>query len=138
VSRQAGFANSAEVIPENRQKSAWELYLSVWKKYAVFEGRAQRAEYWYFVLFQMLFSILVVTIFPFEFAITVIGLYFLAAMLPGFGVIVRRLHDTGKSGWMYWITLIPLIGSIWLLVLMTTDSDPGRNRYGLNPKGIGN
>jgi len=51
-------------------------------------------------------------------------------------VSVRRLHDVGKSGWMLLIGLIPLVGAIWLLVLMVTDSVPGENQYGQNPKEV--
>lgn len=62
------------------------------------------------------------------------GFYALATLIPGFAVAVRRLHDVGKSGWAILIILIPLIGAIWLLVLMMTDSNPGANQYGQNPK----
>ncbi len=62
------------------------------------------------------------------------GLYTLVVFIPGLAVVVRRLHDVGKSGWMFFILLIPLIGAIWLLVLMLTDSNPGGNKYGPNPK----
>jgi uncharacterized membrane protein YhaH (DUF805 family) len=68
-------------------------------------------------------------------------LYFisiLAMIIPGLAVTVRRLHDVGKSGWFYFIVLIPIVGSIWILVLMVTDGQPGKNQYGKNPKGIGN
>ena len=64
------------------------------------------------------------------------GLYALAMLIPGLAVAVRRLHDVGKSGWMILIALIPLIGAIWLLVLMVTDSNAGENQYGQNPKEI--
>ena len=64
------------------------------------------------------------------------GLYALAMLIPGLAVAVRRLHDVGKSGWMILIALIPLIGAIWLLVLMVTDSNPGENQYGQNPKEV--
>jgi uncharacterized membrane protein YhaH (DUF805 family) len=64
------------------------------------------------------------------------GLYVLAVFIPGLAVAVRRLHDVGKSGWMILIALIPLIGAIWLLVLMVTDSNPGENQYGQNPKEV--
>jgi uncharacterized membrane protein YhaH (DUF805 family) len=63
-------------------------------------------------------------------------LYVLAILIPGLAVAVRRLHDVGKSGWMILISLIPLIGAIWLLVLMVTDSNPGENQYGPNPKEV--
>ena len=62
------------------------------------------------------------------------GIYVLAVFIPGLAVGVRRLHDVGKSGWMFFVVLIPLIGAIWLLVLALTDSNPGENEYGVNPK----
>ena len=62
----------------------------------------------------------------------VVALHF----LPALGAVVRRLHDVGKSGWMYLIILIPLIGIIWLLVLLVKDSQEGENIYGPNPKSI--
>jgi uncharacterized membrane protein YhaH (DUF805 family) len=113
-------------------------YLSVLKKYATFSGRSQRAEYWYFVLFNIIITIVLGII------SAVIGddssilgiLYSLAVLIPGIAVSVRRLHDVGKSGWMLLITLIPLIGAIWLFVLMVIDSNPSDNKYGPNPKGI--
>jgi uncharacterized membrane protein YhaH (DUF805 family) len=61
-------------------------------------------------------------------------LYALAVILPGLAVYIRRLHDIGKSGWWYFIILIPLVGAIWMLVLLLTDSQPGENKYGPNPK----
>ena len=61
-------------------------------------------------------------------------LYSLASILPGLGVMVRRLHDTDHSGWWFWVGLIPIVGSIILLVLMVNDSTPGNNRFGPNPK----
>jgi uncharacterized membrane protein YhaH (DUF805 family) len=63
-----------------------------------------------------------------------IGLYALAIILPALAVAVRRLHDIGKSGWWLFITFVPLVGSIWYLVLLATDSQPGENEYGPNPK----
>jgi uncharacterized membrane protein YhaH (DUF805 family) len=64
----------------------------------------------------------------------IVALYGLAVLLPGISVGVRRLHDTNHSGWWYFIQLIPLIGSIWILVLLCKDSTPGDNRFGPNPK----
>ena len=63
------------------------------------------------------------------------GLYSLAVLLPGIALGVRRLHDIGKSGWWMLIALVPLIGLIVLLVFACTDSQPGDNEYGPNPKG---
>lgn len=122
-----------------------EYFLSSFRNYATFTGRARRSEYWFFYLFYFIFLVLAV-ILDNLLGITIedagIGpLYFvsiLAMIIPGLAVTVRRLHDVGKSGWFYFIVLIPIIGSIWLLVLMATDGKPGRNQYGTNPKGIGN
>lgn len=61
-------------------------------------------------------------------------LYCLAALIPSLAVGVRRLHDSGNSGWMMLVGLIPLVGGIWLLVLFCQDSQPGANRWGANPK----
>jgi uncharacterized membrane protein YhaH (DUF805 family) len=62
------------------------------------------------------------------------NLYSLAVFLPSLGVLVRRLHDVGKSGWFFLIVLIPLIGAIWLLVLLFKDSEQGENKWGPSPK----
>jgi len=118
-------------------------YLKVLKQYADFSGRARRKEYWMFVLFNMIFAI-VAMILDNVLGIAMegigygplYGLYVLAMLIPGLAVAVRRLHDVGKSGWMILIALIPLIGTIWLLVLMVTDSNPGENQYGQNPKEV--
>jgi uncharacterized membrane protein YhaH (DUF805 family) len=61
-------------------------------------------------------------------------IYILVSILPSLSVTVRRLHDTGKSGWMILLCLIPIIGVIVLLVFMVLDSDPEANQYGPNPK----
>jgi uncharacterized membrane protein YhaH (DUF805 family) len=116
-------------------------YLKVLKQYADFNGRARRKEYWMFVLFNTIFSILAM-IFDNVFGIAIEGigygpiylLYVLAMMIPSLAVAVRRLHDVGKSGWMILISLIPIIGGIWLLVLFVTDGNPGENEHGANPK----
>jgi uncharacterized membrane protein YhaH (DUF805 family) len=116
-------------------------YLKVLKQYADFSGRARRKEYWMFVLFNMIFAIVAIILDNvLGIAIEGIGygplygLYILAMLIPGLAVAVRRLHDVGKSGWMFFIVLIPLIGAIWLLVLMVTDSQQGTNKWGQNPK----
>jgi uncharacterized membrane protein YhaH (DUF805 family) len=63
-----------------------------------------------------------------------LALYILVSILPSLTVTVRRLHDTGKSGWMILLCLIPIVGIIIVLVFMVLDSDPGPNQYGPNPK----
>jgi uncharacterized membrane protein YhaH (DUF805 family) len=112
-----------------------EWYLTVLRKYAQFSGRSRRSEYWYFVLFNILISIGLAIV------DNVVGLggvlgavYALAVLVPGLAVSIRRLHDVSKSGWWLLIALIPLLGAIALLVFMATDSTPGENEYGTNPK----
>ena len=118
-------------------------YLKVLKQYADFNGRARRKEYWMFTLFSIIFYIVAMILDNIVgTAIDGVGyglfyiLYALAILIPSLAVSVRRLHDVGKSGWMILISLIPLIGAIWLLVLMVTDSNPGENEYGPNPKDV--
>jgi uncharacterized membrane protein YhaH (DUF805 family) len=118
-------------------------YLSVLKQYAVFTGRARRREYWFFILFNLIASV-VLTVIDFmtgfldpELGIGLLsGLYSLAVLIPSLAVTVRRLHDTDRSGWWLLIGLVPLLGAIMLLVFMLLDSTPGDNRYGANPKGL--
>src|ERR1035441_9612615 len=112
-------------------------YLMVLKKYAQFSGRSRRKEYWMFALFNCLFCLplyILALVFR-EDAIGSIflGLYFiyvLAILLPSLAVGVRRLHDTGKSGWMLLLCLIPIVGGIIVLVFTVLDSNPGPNEYG--------
>ncbi len=113
-------------------------YLAVLKKYAVFSGRAQRAEYWYFTLFNMIFSISlsildVILGFNTQSAFNLNGIYTLAVLVPSLAVGTRRLHDIGKSGWWQLIILIPVIGWILIVVWFATDSKED-NKYGENPK----
>ena len=110
-------------------------YLGCWKKYAEFSGRACRKEFWMFVLFNFLafFALAIVDV-VLGTSCALCGLYNLAVVIPELAVLVRRLHDTDHSGWWYWICLIPLIGFIVLLVFLCSDSKPGENRFGPNPK----
>ena len=116
-------------------------YIEVLKKYAVFSGRARRKEYWFFVLFNVII-IVVLTVID---AATgtydetvgagiLSGIYLLAIFIPSLAVAVRRLHDTGRSGWWNLIILIPLIGIIVLIVFLCLDGNPEENEYGASPK----
>ncbi len=116
-------------------------YLKALRQYADFNGRARRKEYWMFFLFNIILAVAamlldnILGIASGEFGYgPLYGIYVLALIIPGLAVGVRRLHDVGKSGWMILISLIPLLGAIWLLVLMVMDSNPGDNRFGPNPK----
>lgn len=111
-----------------------EWFLKVIRQYADFNGRARRKEYWMFFLFNIIFSIVVSMIDGFL-GTFILGIFYaLALFIPGLAVAVRRLHDTGKSGWWLFIGFVPLIGFIWLLVLMMTEGDQGDNEYGPDPK----
>jgi uncharacterized membrane protein YhaH (DUF805 family) len=119
-------------------------YISVLKNYAVFSGRARRKEFWMFTLFQFLavLALIIVEVIlgaatggfqPWQFFLLVAP-YFLGTFIPSLAVTVRRLHDTGRSGAWYFISFVPYIGGIILLVLNCLDSQPGPNQYGPNPK----
>ena len=118
-------------------------YIDVLKKYAVFSGRARRKEYWFFFLFNLIISIILNLIdnatgtFDPETGVGILGtIYLLAVLIPAIAVTVRRLHDTGRTGWWILISFIPLIGAIVLLVFLVFDSEPESNQYGPNPKGM--
>ena len=117
-----------------------QWYLMAFRKYAQISGRSRRAEYWMFVLVNALVAIgLMVVTGMFGESPSVGGsvlylAYTLATIVPGFTVSVRRLHDTGRSGWWMLIGLVPLVGSIALLVFLAQDGQPGDNEFGANPK----
>ena len=102
--------------------------------YADFKGRARRSEYWYFVLFNAIIGFVLGLVFGLIKLPFLAYVYSLAVCIPSIAVGVRRLHDVGKSGLFLLIGFIPVIGSIWLLILFCTDSQPGANKWGENPK----
>jgi uncharacterized membrane protein YhaH (DUF805 family) len=116
-------------------------YIEALKKYAVFSGRARRKEYWFFVLFNVIFSFVLGFIdgmmgnVHMESGMGLLGgVYSLLLLIPGIAVSVRRLHDTNRTGWWVLLGLIPIIGALVLLIFMIQDSTPGENNYGQNPK----
>ena len=111
---------------------------SVFSQYVGFSGRARRSEFWYWTLFQIILgviaSILDRAVFDRNngaFSV-VVGL---ALLLPSLAVAVRRLHDSGRTGWWLLIGLIPVIGTIVLIIFYVQDSQ-GDNKYGPSPKGV--
>jgi uncharacterized membrane protein YhaH (DUF805 family) len=118
-----------------------EWYQLVWSRFAEFDGRSRRQEYWMFSLFQFLIIfagyVVGLALMAIGIGFVILGLcfiYSLISFIPSLSVSVRRLHDTGKSGWFLLVGLIPFIGGLVLIILMATDSDPGMNEYGPNPK----
>jgi len=128
-----------------------EWYLRVMRdNYANFTGRARRREYWMFTLVYMIILIactvldnILGTVFMMDvgplgeismgygWVYTICGLIH---FIPGLAVVVRRLHDVGKSGWFYLIILIPFIGLLWLLILYCTEGPKENNKWGPDPK----
>ena len=117
-----------------------QWYLKVVKNYVGFSGRAHRTEFWMFVLINLLIMIGLCVVDSVTgtfnaatgYGLTS-GLYSLAVLLPSLAVSIRRLHDTGRSGWWLLIILIPLLGAIAMLVFYCLDSDAD-NQFGPNPK----
>jgi uncharacterized membrane protein YhaH (DUF805 family) len=115
------------------------IYLGVFRKYAEFNGRARREEFWTFTLINIGINIVL------NILISIVSgliaplamIYGLAVLIPGLAVSMRRLHDIGKSGWWILIGLIPVLGWIALIYFGVLDSQSGSNQYGPNPKGMG-
>ncbi|WOE74999.1 DUF805 domain-containing protein [Alterisphingorhabdus coralli] len=126
------------------------------KRYADFEGRSRRMEYWMFQLFQWLVYIVLILAMvataetgrapigetpefgavPVIF-LSIFGLFVLGMAIPNIAVTVRRFHDQDQSGWLYLLTLIPYLGPLIVLVFMFLPGTNGENRFGLDPKGAG-
>ena len=113
------------------------------KKYVCFSGRARRKEYWMFTLFNFIAALIVGFVGGFLSSATEVSafaflgtIYNLAVLLPSLGVLFRRLHDIGKSGWWWLIGIVPFVGWIVIIVFCCLDSQPGENQYGSNPKGL--
>lgn len=128
-----------------------EAVSTCFRKYVVFSGRARRSEYWYFMLCYVIVAIIANILDNILGLRTAVGqesasgvqanigwlavLVALVFLLPGIAVAIRRLHDTGRTGWWYLLVLIPCLGSIVLLIFYVMDST-GDNQYGPNPKGV--
>jgi uncharacterized membrane protein YhaH (DUF805 family) len=123
------------------------------RKYASFSGRARRREYWLFSLFVTLVSVVLFQLsapvgnwadpamgpddlsFGNEIVALALGLFLLLMLLPSLAVTIRRLHDSNRSGWWWFIGLLPVVGGIVLLIFYLMDGTEGPNRFGADPKG---
>lgn len=119
-----------------------DWYLKVLKNYFNFRDRARRREYWWFVLINAIITILLGFVQDAlgwsnesgEGVLTVV--YGLLLIIPSIAVMVRRLHDTDRSGWWVLIGLIPIVGWFVLFIFAVFDSQPCSNRFGANPKDV--
>jgi uncharacterized membrane protein YhaH (DUF805 family) len=108
-------------------------YTDVIKQYAVFDGRASRPEYWWFFLINTVISVILDVVIPGTTGQVLGAIYALAVLLPSIGVGIRRLHDTNRTGWWLLVSLVPIVGWIWIIVLLALAGDGGSNRYGPPP-----
>jgi uncharacterized membrane protein YhaH (DUF805 family) len=115
-------------------------YLHALRNYAVFKERARRREYW---TFELMNSVITIGLFVlavklgkagYQYLLSLPFLYIAATFLPSLSSVVRRLHDTNRSGWWVFISAVPVVGPLILFAMTVTDSDPGENRFGPNPK----
>jgi uncharacterized membrane protein YhaH (DUF805 family) len=124
-----------------RPPAAWRRQWFTLRNYAEFNGRASRAEYWWFCLFQVMTSLaFLVPIDAFrdseaatQWLTAAFGLWQLALALPDLAVTVRRLHDSGRSGWWFLVMMVPAIGPIVLLVWLVIRGTCCGNRFGADP-----
>ena len=131
-------ARDRRIISQN-QKGIKQMkeYTTCLKKYATFSGRASRREFWLFVLFQSIFGLVAFFVDALMGVEIINPIYSLAMILPGLAVSVRHLHDTGRSGWMLLLGLIPIVGGIVLLVYYVQPSKDAGEKYGPTPQVIG-
>jgi uncharacterized membrane protein YhaH (DUF805 family) len=117
-------------------RSVMNWYIKVLKNYAVFEGRSRRKEYWYFFLFNILAGIAIGIIVGLTSALSgagstpldvVSGIYNVALLVPSIAVGIRRMHDTGHSGWWLWVPF----ANMYLLCI---EGETQSNKYGPDPK----
>jgi uncharacterized membrane protein YhaH (DUF805 family) len=125
-----------------------DLMFAPLRKYADFNGRARRSEYWLFWLFTTIVSIILTFVGglvlggndpgnPFSGGNLLSSIWTVAILIPSIAVGVRRLHDSNRSGWWLLLILLPIIGAIVLLIFFVLDGTPGSNKFGSDPKGRG-
>ena len=122
-----------------------DWFIEGFKKFADFSGRARRKAYWMFTLIHYLISIILIMMLKMTDTVMIemsntLGiiylLYFLAVMIPFLSLSVRRMHDTGRSGWAVLSTFIPFVGIIILLIFLCEEGQSTDNEYGPNPKAL--
>ena len=121
-------------------------YLDSWKRAFDFSGRSRRREFWIPLIINILIYCIMLCLLSATEAFStrssssgdiifkIFWVYYLLYIIPLLSLIIRRLHDMGKSGWWYFISLIPLVGTILLIIYLSTDSVSYDNEYGISPK----
>ncbi len=119
-----------------------DAYIDAMRRYATFRGRSTRAQYWLFTLVYIVL-LLVASLLDYSTGLAsedgggvLSAIVVLVHFIPAISVTVRRLHDIDRTGWWYWIVLLPLAGFIVMLIFTCTRSTPGVNRFG-PPEGNG-
>jgi uncharacterized membrane protein YhaH (DUF805 family) len=112
-------------------------YQMALNKYADFSTRSRRMEYWMFLLMNCVVSIVLTVVGSLLGLRWISYVYSIFLFVPVLAVSVRRLHDTGRSGWWLLLTFVPILGWLVLLFFYVQDSQPGDNEYGPNPKAVG-
>lgn len=120
--------HSSSQVKTEEQYNPWDWYKKCFKNYINFDGRARRKEFWFFQMIACIAVIAIGMVFP-----PTAGIFLLIIVLPSIAVSIRRLHDTGRSGWWYLLTLTG-IGYIPLIIWWATDSEPQINAFGSSPK----
>jgi uncharacterized membrane protein YhaH (DUF805 family) len=116
--------------------SHMNYFIDPLKKYTDFRTRTARKEFWMFTLLNLIVAVIVSIIASILDLDIIYYLYSIALIIPSIAIGVRRLHDTGRSGWWALIILVPIIGAITIICFYLSDSSPGDNEYGPNPKGV--
>jgi uncharacterized membrane protein YhaH (DUF805 family) len=127
--------------------SVLKWYLQAFKKFGDFSGRARRKEYWYFVLFHIFIQLAILFIFGGPdvlnqnsnatlgtMGVIVLILYIIITFIPALGLQVRRYHDTNRSGFYIFMSLIPCVGAMLQVIALCTEGDRFANKYGPDPK----
>ena len=106
-----------------------QAYVKMWKNFANFKGRASRADYWWAYLANLIVSFVIGIVAGIVKLPILTTIYMIAILIPSLSLAVRRLHDTNRSGWTYLLCLIPIVGTIIVLVFFCLPSVNENNRY---------
>lgn len=130
-------AQRAEIVRNTPGMTPEDAIFTFWKRYSDFGGRSRRSEFWYSVLVNWIIAIfinLIGILLPVNLGMVISTVFTAMLFLPNIAIAIRRVHDTGKSGWVLFAGFIPVIGAIWLIILFSLDGEKRANEYGESPK----